>query len=521
MNHARVIDPLCNFVARVTEELVLDDGAETTRAFMLEGQLDNGLRLPPIRVPASKFSGMTWVTEGWGLRAVIRAGMGTRDYLREAIQTLSPVAVCRHIFTHTGWRTIGDRWVYLTATGAVGAAGYEVDLGPELARYALPLRPEDPVAAMRASADLLRGGIAPLTVMAPLWAAIYRAPTAALLPVDVSVWVEGATGSLKSTLAALALAHYGPFDRLHLPGAWTSTANQLERRAFLLKDAPFVIDDYAPSGLDSRELELKAARLLRAAGNGAGRGRLRADLSERPSYPPRGIIIATGEQHPPGQSVLARTLVVELDRASIDLGALSAAQAMAPQFPHAMAGYLAWLAPQMPTLGPSLVERFAAARNRATSGQGHLRVPEAIAHLYLGIDLGLAYATSIGACSIHDADDLRDQCWHTLLETSAAQGTLIASQRPSHRFLSVLLTLLNQGQGILLPAMPATARGGPACSAGRATTPSICSPRPPGTPSRAFAARPAIHIPCGRNASGVTWCRKACPTASATGTRPP
>jgi hypothetical protein len=100
MNHARVIDPLCNFVARVTEELVLDDGAETTRAFVLEGQLDNGLRLPLIRVPASKFSGMTWVTEGWGHRAVIRAGMGTRDHLREAIQTLSPAAVCRHIATY-------------------------------------------------------------------------------------------------------------------------------------------------------------------------------------------------------------------------------------------------------------------------------------------------------------------------------------------------------------------------------------------------------------------------------------
>jgi uncharacterized protein DUF927 len=264
------------------------------------------------------------------------------------------------------------------------------------------------------------------------------------------VWIEGATGSMKSTLAALALAHFGPFDRLHLPGAWTSTANQLERRAFLLKDVPFVIDDYAPSSLDARELEIKAGRLLRAAGNGAGRGRLRADLTERPAYHPRGIIVVTGEQHPPGQSLLARTIVTELDKGAVNLAALSTAQAAAGQLPHAMAGFVAWLAKQMPTLQQSLAEGFAAIRARAWKGDPHLRVPEAIAHLYLGVDLGLAYATEIHACSTAEAGALRDRAWEALLEIRAAQGALILGEQPSHRFLRVLLTLLVQGKGVLL-----------------------------------------------------------------------
>jgi hypothetical protein len=103
-----VIDPLCNFTARVVEEIVSDDGAEMTRAFVVEGQLDSGSRLPPIRVPASRFPGMAWVMDGWELRAVVRADMATRDSLREAIQTLSSAAASRHVFTHTGWRSIGD-----------------------------------------------------------------------------------------------------------------------------------------------------------------------------------------------------------------------------------------------------------------------------------------------------------------------------------------------------------------------------------------------------------------------------
>ena len=230
--------------------------------------------------------------------------------MREAIQTLSHNARSRRVFTHTGWRELDKRWVYLTTGGAVGQTGFEVDLGTELSRYRLPYEAHNRVDAMRTSLELL--DLAPFSTTAPLWAGVFRAPLVNAYPVDLSIWLEGMTGSLKSTLAALFLSHYGDFDRIHLPGTWSSTANQLERRAFLLKDVLFVVDDYAPGAMDRRELETKASRLLRSQGNLAGRGRLKSDLTERLAYPPRGLILATGEQHPPGQSLLARTLVVEL-----------------------------------------------------------------------------------------------------------------------------------------------------------------------------------------------------------------
>jgi len=287
-----VMEPLCNFDAQIKEEIVLDDGAESTRAFIVGGTIESGGSLPPVRIPASKFSAMTWVTESWGMCAVVRAGNGAKDYLREAIQLLSPQARLHHVYTHTGWRKIGNQWIYLSGTTA-GHNDFEVDLGPELARYKLPTVIEDEVGAMKLSLELLN--IAPLRITAPLFAACYRAPLVSAFPQDTSLWMEGKTGSMKSTIAAVFLAHFGDFERLHLPGAWASTANQLERRAFLLKDTVFVIDDYAPTPLDHREMELKASRLLRAQGNRAGRGRLRSDLTDRPAYYPRGIIISTGE----------------------------------------------------------------------------------------------------------------------------------------------------------------------------------------------------------------------------------
>ena len=35
-----VIDALCNFTATVKEEVILDDGAETSRAFVIGGKLE-------------------------------------------------------------------------------------------------------------------------------------------------------------------------------------------------------------------------------------------------------------------------------------------------------------------------------------------------------------------------------------------------------------------------------------------------------------------------------------------------
>lgn len=210
-----------------------------------------------------------------------------------------------------------------------------------------------------------------------------------------------------------------------------------------------VVDDYAPSALDARELESKAARLIRAQGNLAGRGRLRADLTERPGFPPRGLIVSTGEQHPPGHSLLARTLLIEPRRSDINMAVLSECQRDADRLAHAMTAYILWLAPQMPVLPAMLRETFEGARARVAETASHLRVPEALAHLWLGLHCGMTFAVEIGACSTGEAEDLEGRCWSAFLELAGAQGRLLEEERPTLRFLRVLLTLVSQGRAVL------------------------------------------------------------------------
>ena len=456
-----IITPLCNFEAAVTEEVILDDGVDRTRTFAIQGTLNTGEPLPSVRIPASRFTGMGWVPEAWGVRAVVNAGFASREHLRAAIQILSPAAPRKTVFVHTGWTEIDGEFAYLTASGAVGRSDLQVDLGPELRRYSLPNTPDNPIDAMRCSLKLL--DIAPLTVTVPLFAAVYRAPLASILPVDLTVWLEGQTGSLKSTLAALFLSHYGDFDRQHLPGAWISTTNQLERRAFLLKDALFPIDDYAPSGRDVKEMEVKAARLIRSQGNSSGRGRLKADLTERPTHPPRGLILSTGEQHPPGQSILARMVLVELERESIDLIGLTEAQKEKGRLPHAFAGYIRHLAARYRDLPGMVSKVFEQTRMTAISGDGHLRIPEAVAQLFLGLHLVMNYIEEIGACSPAQAADLRTKGWEALMHLGHSQSRLVSEERPVLRFLRVLSSLLTRGRHLLrhrIASLPEGESGG-------------------------------------------------------------
>ncbi|MEE8214757.1 MAG: hypothetical protein V3R79_09220, partial [Alphaproteobacteria bacterium] len=235
--------PLCNFDVRIVGEEVRDDGAEQTTIFSLEGFLQNGKPLPRAEVPADRYSSLIWVTATWGTAPVVYAGLGAKDHLRVAIQLLSGEVPRRTVFAHLGWRKIGDSWVYLHGNGAIGTIGpvSEVQVqtsDSRLSFYALPEPPvdDDLKAAIRASLAVLKLGPAMITY--PLMAAVYRAPLGEVAVLDLSVFLAGPTGTQKTEITAIAQAHYGAgFHGRNLPGIWATTANCLEKQAFLVKYA--------------------------------------------------------------------------------------------------------------------------------------------------------------------------------------------------------------------------------------------------------------------------------------------
>ncbi|CAA9443197.1 MAG: hypothetical protein AVDCRST_MAG37-1564 [uncultured Rubrobacteraceae bacterium] len=343
---------LTNFVARIEEQVIKDDGQETRRDYRVKGQLGrSGKPLPTVDVAASRFNAMDWTDEAWGLAAHITAGPNHKAYASEAIQYLSQNANERRVYQHTGFRELPDgNLAYLHGAGAVGAEGVEVELeGRELARYALPTEGVDLKQVrrgVRTSLQFLR--TAPARVTAPLFALAVLAPLSSMDPVDFTVWLWGRTGSLKSTLASLVLSLYGDFAEDELPLSFEATANFLERCLFLLKDVLAVVDDFRPpvSRADQSAMNHKAQRLLRGVGNRQGRGRMRADTTLRDANSPRGAVLVTAETLPEGpsfESATGRAFSVNVKREDVDLTAVTEVQHNKEALPYTTVGYLVHL----------------------------------------------------------------------------------------------------------------------------------------------------------------------------------
>ncbi len=195
--------PLANFTARIVTEIQRDDGVDSTREFEIEARLGGQTRR--LVVAAAQYASLKWVTEQLGARAVMAAGMGIKDQVREAIQLLSSTQIVeRTIYGHSGWRKLEGRWAYLHGGGALGAslavAGVETSLPAALAPFILPAPPTGAElrSAIRASLAVL--DLAPDRVTVPTLGAVWRSILGA---VDFSVFVYGATGRFKNALAAL------------------------------------------------------------------------------------------------------------------------------------------------------------------------------------------------------------------------------------------------------------------------------------------------------------------------------
>ena len=443
---------LSNINARITAEIVVDDGAERKRQMEIECKVKGNI-LAVVKIPCGSFAAMSWVISECGSAAQIAPGFGVKDHFRYAIQVLSGNIPCMTVYEHTGWREINGQWVYLSQGAVIGADGVHPDINVtltgNLADYALKL-PEHPAHAVQASLQLLE--CAPPAIAVPLFLAAYRALLGEALATDFSLFLAGVTGSRKTELAAQVQAHFGPrWHGKHLPGSFSSTANSLERAAFCAKDAVMVIDDFCPTGstTDIGRFHKDADRVLRAQGNQSGRQRMNPDGSLRPTYFPRGLIVSTGEDIPRGQSLRGRLLILEFDAETVNLSALTTMQQHATngRLAEAAGCFCQWLAPRLPALKKQLPERRNQLRNQINAS-AHSRHPDTLAGLMITAELFAEFASAQG---VNLPGDWLADITAALMQAGQDQQQAIATEEPAGRFVRLIESALASGRCHLKP----------------------------------------------------------------------
>ena len=454
---------LCNFLPYIVSEVSIDDGVEVKTLLRLGGIHSSGRVLPETDVTGNELGNFNWLIERWGADCVLEPERSVKEYVRHAIQQTAESAERIQIYHVTGWKLIDGEWEYLLPNDGK----HDVSLRGKLSRYEKVENwsVSDLVCPFFMTKEL---SFAPEVITLPLLAHTFLTPLNEFLhqancePKFV-LCLLGKTGTRKSTLAALFLSFYGRFTGSDLPLSFRDTANSIMYNAFSLKDVLTCIDDFHPSGRkEVNRLTETAQLIMRGYGDRIGRGRLKSDSTPMESRPPQGNAIITAEQAPDiGESGTARYFCLELRDKMIDLNNLSKFQREAEKgtLRRCLLAYTEWIKKKFlkdKSTELMFVNRLKNSFNKYRnefihSGiHCHGRVPEIYAWLMIGMEYFLSFLLDYEVISEEDYRSTFIRCRDCLYGLAKKQSANIENDKPTHKFVQKLYSLIESGQAVLL-----------------------------------------------------------------------
>ncbi len=454
---------LCNFLPYLVSEVSVDDGAEVKTVLRLGGVHSSGRVLPEIDVTGAELGTFNWLIERWGADCVLEPERSVKEYVRHAIQQTAENAERIIIYHVTGWKLIDNHWEYLLPNDDK----HDVSLRGKLSRYE---KADSRTVSDLSSAYFMTSyfPFAPDEITLPLLAFTFLTPLNEFLhqancePKFV-LCLLGKTGTRKSTLAALFLSFFGRFTGSDLPLSFRDTANSIMYNAFSLKDVLTCIDDFHPSSRkEVSKLTETAQLIMRGYGDRIGRGRLKSDSTPMESRPPQGNAIITAEQAPDiGESGTARYFCLELRDGMIDLHNLSGFQREAEKgtLRSCMLAFTEWIKKRLlkdkdteQSFVNQLKKSFQNYRQEfIDSGiRCHGRVPEIYAWLMIGMEYFLSFLLDYEVISEEECLSTFIRCRDCLYGLAKKQSVSIENDKPTHKFIQKLYSLIESGQVVLL-----------------------------------------------------------------------
>jgi hypothetical protein len=171
------------------------------------------------------------------------------------------------------------------------------------------------------------------------------------------------------------------------------------------------------------------------------------------------VLIATGEDLPPGTSILGRIVAIECERERIDLAALTRSQERRSLLAHALRGFVEWLAPQYEAIGAEMRGLHAEYAREMRGVGAHARTPDALAYLRLGIELLARYARAAGALDAEGADRLRADAMRALCTIGKRSAQALEESRPAEQYISALRSMLVSERVRIQPVEPTAETG--------------------------------------------------------------
>lgn len=453
--------PLSNFLPVITKQETYFNGKDSITNYKIKGLLlDKKKELEEITVTSDELENVKYCTNPeWNIQAIKQPIYRVEDNIRYVTQIVSTDNIeCKTIYAHTGFIRVNGKLVYLSQGQVIGdVKNIDVDLSLDrLEQYAFTEKEFDTKEALKRSYSIL--DVADHKITIPLLAVTYLSPGTTIfsengLDADFVVWLEGRTGSRKSSLAAVLVSHYGKFDRNNFTCSFRDTPNSLEKKAYVLKDTLNIIDDFNPETVGTGKTGV-AEKLLGMYGDRktAGRGRMNRDgKTLNSAYYPRGLCIMTGESFPKvAESRIARAILIDIKPTSVDLHKLKIIQDNTEQLSFTMKKYIEWIIENEKTIIKKALKKQDEMREMEVQGKLHGRTLEAITMLTIGFDFFLEFMYGNSVITLEEKENLSKECELIMRDLAEQQKEEIDINKPTELFATGIKQLCETGKAQIM-----------------------------------------------------------------------
>lgn len=324
-----------NFTLRLLRRIrEIEKGSDydITRIFYeFQIRLKNGEQYTP-KIPGTQVHNLNWISEYTGGAAYISYSQNARKEVSQMIRAMIDLNNYLHttIYKQNGWQLINGHWKYVIDSGIIGEVETEI-LGDAKHPFYFSSKNVGKINVFQEALGMKRI-CSDLCITTPLLlfthcGALCKLFELANVPIKFVMAVIGATNSRKTSMALCMTKTFCRNNIFKPEVSFDSTQGGIEVESSKHADSVLIIDDYHPA-ISKREQNRLAQLLefvLRRYGDRITKKRM-PDFSPNKAmgtYDVEGVCVITGEDITGVQSSLTRTLVLEVNKESINNEILS------------------------------------------------------------------------------------------------------------------------------------------------------------------------------------------------------
>ena len=415
----------------------------------------NGKSSEPIEYRTKDILGQ-FPTQNAGAEYIIEPNRGATNAVRRCMQLQCSKAPKRIVYEKIGFSEVRGERVFLNKGCSITANGFtdEYTVAPPDSMQGYKFTSERHPERFNTLLELFPT-IAPESFVFASWAYMFLTPLNALLREGIGepcfiLYVNGITGSYKSTLTKILMNAYGEFHYdTPAPANFRDTANSVLMKLATADSMLFLLDDKIPnlSKYEAARVEQIEQGVLRAVGDKAARGRLDSEMRERKTPRPVCNVMITAEEaySNVGESGIARSIAVTLTPPTKErLANIYAMQDRAEHLNECMGDYIQFVLQHWEELQEELKPLFREYVLEANNN-GHARIATAVAHLQIGIYTMCKWLESVEVITHEHTTKMLVKSWDIFTALAEEQSQRITEETPVKLFLNAVKTMIQHG----------------------------------------------------------------------------